>query len=92
MSESKGAPVLCQCANTYQDNRGWVYFVRPGIGGDVFKTFYRRPGSKKERGYTRLPWRHSPHEAQKDLDKLAADKKWMIAVRNTEEIKGFSYI
>ncbi|AFM42991.1 hypothetical protein Desaci_4129 [Desulfosporosinus acidiphilus SJ4] len=76
MSEEKSASTLCQNIRTYQDARGWEYFVRPGIGGDVFKTFYRRLGSKKERGYTHLPWRHSFGEALRDLEQLAALKKW----------------
>jgi hypothetical protein len=60
----------------YQDERGWLYFVRAGIGGDVFKAFYSRPGSRKEHGYRNLPWRHRFDEAQKDLVELAARKGW----------------
>ena len=28
----------------YKDERGWQYAVRPGLGNDIFKAFYRKPG------------------------------------------------
>ena len=35
---------LCRFVKTYQDERGWRYFVHSGIGGEEFKTFYLKPG------------------------------------------------
>lgn len=34
---------------TYIDERGWQYAVRPGLGGDIFKAFYRKPGRSWQR-------------------------------------------
>lgn len=65
----------------YVDDRGWTYFVRPGIGGDCFKTFYKKPDKTpwpKERAYRNLPWRDTPEAAQRDLDALAYAKGWKL--------------
>lgn len=62
----------------YQDDHGRTYFVKPGIGGDVFKTFYRKPGSRKEHSYGKAPWRHTFDEAARDLAELAMKKNWIV--------------
>ena len=63
-------------AMTYSDNRGWVFFVRGGIGSEEFKTFYRKPGLKKEKGWSGTPWRPTFQEAQTGLDNEAARRGW----------------
>lgn len=35
---------------TYIDERGWQYAVRPALGNDIFKAFYRKPGQELARG------------------------------------------
>lgn len=27
----------------YEDSRGWQFTTRPGLGGDTFSVFYRKP-------------------------------------------------
>ena len=73
-------PSVCRFVKSYIDDRGWVYFVRAGIGGNTFKTFFKKPG-KNEHGYKGLPWRDSFDEAQSDLNKMAKTKGWMEGLR-----------
>ena len=58
------------------DNRGWIYFVRSGIGGEQFKGYY----AKALEDYTNkirlktirtLDWRDTKEEAEKDLKDYA---------------------
>ena len=79
----------CELIKQYKDDRGWIYFVRAGIGGDVFKTFYRKPGSRKEHGFGNTPWRHSFNEAQRDLGELSSRKKWMVVSEEGERSDPF---
>jgi len=60
----------------YFDIRGWVYFVRSGIGGDTFKTFFRKPGKTSAHGCTVFVWRKSFDEAQADLIREAKKRGW----------------
>lgn len=66
----------CRFVKIYQDDRGWKYFVRTGIGENNYKTFYQKPGKKSPHGYTRLTWRETFDEAQSDLNLLAESKGW----------------
>lgn len=59
----------------YQDSRGWMYFVRGGLGENQFKAFYRKP-DKYPHAYRNTPWRETADQAQEDLDKLATVKGW----------------
>ncbi len=68
----------CSFVVTFIDERGWEYFIRSGIGQKQFKTFYRKPGSAKEKGYSRVVWRDSFREAQIDLNELGSNKQWII--------------
>lgn len=58
---------------TYIDERGWQYAVRPGLGHDVFKAFYRKPG-KSWHAVRVLAWFASEREAEADLERWAAKK------------------
>lgn len=58
---------------TYIDERGWQYAVRPGLGGDTFKGFYRKPG-KSWHAVRVLTWFASEQEAEADLARWAAKK------------------
>ena len=67
----------CRFVKIYQDNRGWIYSVHSGIGGDTFKTFYLKPGkSGGGHGCSSVDWQNSFDEAQADLNSLAESKKW----------------
>lgn len=68
----------CRFVKIYEDNRGWQYFVRGGIGVSHFKVFYRKPGKPDNgHGYKTLPWRDNFDEAQTDLNTLARKKGWI---------------
>lgn len=58
---------------TYIDERGWQYAVRPSLGNDVFKAFYRKPG-RSWHAVRALPWFTSEQEAEADLARWAAKK------------------
>jgi len=64
----------------YVDNRGWIYFVRAGIGGNTFKTFCKKdpqkPAGMGEHGYRSTPWCETFDHAQKNLDMMAAVNGW----------------
>lgn len=66
----------------YIDDRGWTYFVRAGIGGNTFKTFYKKDSSKpagmSEHAYRGTPWRKTEEQARADLDALAQKKSWRM--------------
>lgn len=66
----------CGFIKTFNDDRGWEYFVRGGIGENSYKAFYRKPNSRRERGCTMVPWRKSFNEAQVDLNLLGKKKDW----------------
>jgi hypothetical protein len=68
----------CRFVKMYRDNKNRLYFVRPGIGQDSFKTFCRKPG-KHEHGYRQLPWQSSFDQAQSDLNIYARQKGWIEA-------------
>ena len=58
---------------TYIDERGWMYAVRPGLGNDIFKAFYRKPGRSWHAVRARN-WFASEQEAEADLERWAAEK------------------
>ena len=60
----------------YVDKRGWIYFVRSGIGRNNFKTFYKKPDRMGEHGCSSVEWRNTEQQAQEDLDALAKKKGW----------------
>lgn len=65
----------CDFVKKYEDSRGYIFFVRQGIG-NVFKTFYKKPNERKERGCRMVDWQTSFVQAQIDLNALAEKKNW----------------
>lgn len=57
----------------YIDERGWQYAVRPGLGNDIFKAFYRKPG-KSWHAVRAMAWFASEREAEADLERWAIEK------------------
>lgn len=57
-----------------EDSRGWQYSVRPGLGGDTFSVFYRKPG-KSWHSVRAVPWYGTAAEADMALDDYAAKHK-----------------
>lgn len=57
----------------YVDERGWQYAVRPGLGNDIFKAFYRKPG-KSWHAVRARKWFASEQEAEADLERWATEK------------------
>ena len=68
----------CDFIKKYTDERGWLYFVRSGIGDDTYKAFYKKPNSNKQRGCPMVEWQTTFMQAQIDLDQLAKKKNWQI--------------
>lgn len=58
----------------YEDARGWQYTTRPGLGGDTFSVFYRKPG-KSWHSVRALPWHDRETDAETDLIAYAAKHK-----------------
>lgn len=75
-SPFRNEPTPCRFVKTYMDERGWLYRVMPGIGGDEFKTRYQQPGKTGWKCMNYLPWRSTFDEAQSDLNALAKGKGW----------------
>jgi hypothetical protein len=72
----------CDFKVRFKDERGWVFFVRAGLGLNTFKTFTLKPGKFGEHccKIRTLDWRNSFQEAQEDLNRVAKERGW-------EEIK-----
>jgi hypothetical protein len=71
----------CRFVKTYTDNRGWLYKIKSGIGGDMFKGFYRKPDREIDacwHAMNNLTWSKYFDEAQSDLNALAEKKGWNI--------------
>lgn len=67
----------------YRDNRGWVFFVRSGLGENTFKAFYAKNVEDFQRNIRchavkSLEWRGTENLAQVDLDRYAAKKKMEV--------------
>ena len=76
-------PTRCRFVKVYKDKRGWEYAVQSGIGGDTFKTFYRKPGKAGKgllygHGWRPVPWRDSFDAAQADLNIEAEKRGWEV--------------
>lgn len=67
----------CDFINEFVDERGWIYFVRSGIGENAYKTFYKKPDGKVK-GCSMVEWKETFCEAQMELNNLAKKKKWRI--------------
>ena len=71
----------CRFVKTYLDSRGWIYFVRPGIGKNNYKGFYAKSiedykAGHRQHGMRALEWRKTFDEAQEDLNAYAKEKSW----------------
>lgn len=66
----------CGFLKTFEDERGWRFFVRGGLGESNYKTFYTKPGSRKQKGCSMVSWRKSFTAAQIDLNQLGKKKGW----------------
>lgn len=58
----------------YEDHRGWLYKVLPGLADNTYKARYHHPSHSPDTGWKCvrvLPWRESVAEAQEDLDRWA---------------------
>lgn len=66
----------CGFLKTFEDERGWRFFVRGGLGESNFKIFYTKPGSRKEKGCSMTHWRKSFTAAQIDLNELGKKRGW----------------
>lgn len=67
----------------YRDNRGWIFFVRSGLGENTFKAFYAKNVEDFQRNIRchavkSLEWRGTENLAQVDLDRYAANKKMEV--------------
>ncbi len=63
----------------YQDSRGWIFKVMPGLGGSEYKARYRKPGKTGWHCVAVLPWRLLMMRAEEDLEAYAK-KKGMVEV------------
>lgn len=59
----------------YEDDRGWRFAVRPALGGDMFKGFYRKTHKQGWHAVRVLPWSTSEEEAEKILAEYAKKHK-----------------
>lgn len=80
-------PSVCRFVKTYTDDRGWIYFVRSGIGSDRFKGFYAKNEADykagiRQHGMGALKWRTCFDEAQGDLNEYAKKKGWKLYESN----------
>lgn len=77
-----------QCSNNIDkivwcDERGWIYFVRSGIGESSFKGFYAKNEQDyrvgiRQHGIGALGWEKTFMEAQASLNEYAKKKKWRV--------------
>lgn len=67
---------ICDFKVRWVDDRGWLYFVRGGIGEGNYKTFFKKPDKNGAYGCRAFEWRESFSEAQEDLNQYAICKGW----------------
>ena len=77
------APVEVSEKKVYRDNRGWIFFVRSGLGENTFKAFYAKNVEDYQRNIRchavkSLEWQSSENLAQVDLDRYATNKKMEV--------------
>ena len=69
----------------FQDKRGWIYFVKCGIGGKQFKGYYAKTIADYQSGMRNktmktLEWKNTQKEAEADLKEYAI-KHNMIRIK-----------
>ena len=67
----------------YQDKRGWIFFVRAGLGESNFKAFYTKTAEDyksgiRSHGVKSLEYRKSIQEAEADLKEYATKHKMKV--------------
>ena len=67
----------------YCDSRGWHFKVMPGLGDDMFKARYNKPGKPGWHCVAVLPWRVLRARAEADLA-YYAKKKGMTEVKEDD--------
>lgn len=68
----------CSFLKCYTDKRGNIYFVRPGIRHEGFKTYFVRLDDKKQYEYDKHTFQFSFAEAQSALNTTARERKWAV--------------
>ena len=68
----------------YEDSRGWLYQVMPGLGA-TWKARFKAPHRSGWHCVPRLPWRHDEEAAEEDL-RAYAEKKKMHPVDSIQEV------
>ena len=56
--------------NSYHNSRGWLYRVRPGLGGK-WRAQVLRPGKTRWESAPFLPWQTRREDAEADLIRYA---------------------
>lgn len=70
----------CDFALTFEDDRGYRYFIRSGLGDVGYKAFYTVPGKAKKRSCQVFKeWRENFAAAQEDLNRVAKERGWKPA-------------
>lgn len=78
LSDFKRVCKNCGFLKCYVDSRGTVYFVRPDVSRKGFKTYFVKPGDKKQRDYIKHRFQFSFAEAQTALNVTARGRKWAV--------------
>lgn len=68
----------------YEDERGWRYKVRAGLGGNAYKIFYAKPG-KNYHGLGVAIWQHTREAAAEDLEAYAKRKNMTLVLGEKED-------
>ena len=71
----------CRYVKLYTDNRGWIYYVRSGIGQGAYKGFYAKNETDyksgiHQHGMRMLGWCKTFDKAQSELNIYAEKKCW----------------
>ena len=66
----------------YEDKRGWQYQVRPGLGEDQYKGFYRKPGKAGWHAVHVLKWCDTAYAAEGALFVYAMNHSMKIVIDN----------
>jgi hypothetical protein len=61
----------------YEDSRGWQFTVLPGLGGNTYSVFYRKPGNYWHSVRT-VPWFNTIEEARQALIDYAEKHKMTV--------------
>lgn len=84
-----GICVNCDFKVAWQDERGWVYHVRSGLGESQYKGFFTKESKDFNRGMKShamiaMTWREYFSQAQEDLNRHAKKKGWKVYESNQD--------